>query len=58
MAKKRKQKRKGRIKIQSSARIVEKNDKTYVAKYDTIPRMQAQMPRTGGAVFRVKIRRK
>ena len=55
-----KRKRKGKIKISSSARIVEKNDATRVAKPDTAnyPRMQAQMPRTVGTVFKVKIRKK
>jgi len=53
-------KRKGKIKISSSARIVEKNDATRVAKPDTAnyPRMQAQMPRSNGMVLKVKVKRK
>lgn len=55
-----KRKRKGKIKISSSARIVEKNDATRVAKPDTAnyPRMQAQMPRSNGMVLKVKVKRK
>lgn len=53
-------KRKGKIKISSSARIVEKNDATRVAKPDTAnyPRMQARPPADVGVTFRVKIKRK
>ena len=53
-------KRKGKIKISSSARLVEKNDATRVAKADTsaYPLMQAQMPRSTGVVFKVKIKKK
>ena len=55
-----KRKRKGKIKISSSARIVEKNDATSVAKHKTAnyPRMQAQMPRSNGMVLKVKVKRK
>lgn len=51
-------KRKGKIKFKQSARIVEKNDATRVARRDTIPRMRAQMPRTVAPVFKVKLRKK
>ena len=55
-----KRKRKGKIKISSSARIVEKNDATSVAKHETAnyPRMQSQMPRSNGMVLKVKVKRK
>ena len=55
-----KRKRKGKIKIFSSARIVEKNDATSVAKHETAnyPRMQSQMPRSNGMVLKVKVKRK
>lgn len=55
-----KRKRKGKIKISSSARLVQKNDATKVARLDTTnhPRMQAQMPRTVAPVFKVKLRKK
>lgn len=51
---------KGKIKIRKSVRLVHKNDATRVEKPDTAnyPRMQAQMPRTVGTVFKVKIRKK
>lgn len=50
---------KGKVKLTQRARIVEKNDATSVAKPDAAnyPRMQAQMPRTVGTVFKVKIRK-
>lgn len=51
-------KRKRKIKFKQSARIVEKNDATRVARQDTFPRMQAQMPRTVAPVFKVKLRKK
>lgn len=55
-----KRKRKRRIKISSSARLVQKNDATKVARRDTTnhPRMQAQMPRSNGMVLKVKVKRK
>lgn len=59
MAKRRKIKR--RVRIKQNAQLVHKNDKTTVtrAKYlDTIPRMEAQPPRSMGTVFKVKIRKK
>lgn len=51
-------KRKGKIKFKKTARLVEKNDATMVARSDTIPRMRAQMPRTVAPVFKVKLRKK
>ena len=53
-------KRKSRIRIRQSARLVSKTDKTMVHKPDTTryPRMNAQMPRTTGVVFKVKIKKK
>ena len=51
-------KRKGKIKFKQTARLVEKNDATRVARSDTIPRMRAQMPRTVAPVFKVKLRKK
>lgn len=53
-------KRKGKIKIRKSVRLVHKNDATRVAKPDTAnyPRMQAQMPRSNGMVLKVKVKRK
>lgn len=52
-------KRKGKIKFKQSARIVEKNDATRVAR-DTLgyPRVQAQMPRSVAPTFKIKIKRK
>ena len=53
-------KRKGKIKFKQTARIVEKNDSTRVARADTTsyPRMKARPPADVGATFRIKIRRK
>lgn len=51
-------KRKGKIKFKQTARLVEKNDATRVARSDTIQRMRAQMPRTVAPVFKVKLRKK
>ena len=53
-------KRKGKIKFKQTARLVEKNDATRVAKADTsaYPRMHAQIPRSNGAVFKIKVKRK
>ena len=59
--KKRLAKRKGKIRISTSAQLIHKNDKTRVARrntLDSIPRMPAQMPRTVAPVFKVKIRKK
>lgn len=53
-------KRKGKIKFKQTARLVEKNDATRVARTDTTkyPRMSAQLPRSNGAVFKIKLKRK
>lgn len=53
-------KRKGKIKVIQKAHIVEKNDATSVARTDTTkyPRMSAQLPRSNGAVFKIKLKRK
>lgn len=53
-------KRKAKIKFRQSAKIVQKNDATRVARPDTIGmrRMQAQAPRSVAPVFRVKLRKK
>ena len=58
MAKRKKIKRKVRVK--QKVELVHKNDKTRVHRNsgDTIPRMEAQMPRTVAPVFKVKLRRK
>lgn len=61
MARKGRTKRRGRIRIEQKAQLVHKNDKTTVARakdLDTIPRMEAQMPRNAAPVFKVKLRRK
>ena len=55
-----KRKRNGKIKISSSARIVEKNDATSVARRDTTNylRIQARPPADVAPTFRIKIRKK
>lgn len=53
-------KRNGKIKFKQTARLVEKNDATRAAITDTTkyPRMSAQLPRSNGAVFKIKLKRK
>ena len=53
-------KRKGKIKFKQTARLVEKNDATSVERTDTTKyqRMSAQLPRSNGAVFKIKLKRK
>lgn len=53
-------KRKSRIRIRQSAKLVSKTDKTRVQKPDTTryPRMKARPPADVGATFRIKIKRK
>lgn len=51
-------KRKGKIKLTKRARLVEKNDNTYVAKPQVLPIIQGRPPANVGVTFRVKIRRK
>ena len=52
-------KRKGKIKVSQKARVRKKSEqqKDTIQK-DTIPRMKAQMPRSNGIVFKVKVKRK
>lgn len=52
-------KRKGKIKLSSSARIVEKNDATRVARRNTLKKapVKTVLP-TNGITFKVKIRKK
>ena len=54
-----KRKRKGKIKISSSARIVEKNDATRVTRRDTLKKapIKTVLP-ANGITFKVKIRKK
>ena len=54
-----KRKRNGKIKISSSARIVEKNDDTRVTRRDTLKKapVKTVLP-TNGITFKVKIRKK
>lgn len=54
-----KRKRKGKIKISSSAHLVEKNDATRVARRDTLKKapVKTVLP-TNGITFKVKIRKK
>lgn len=47
-------KRKRKIKVSQKARIRKKSEQSK----DTMPRMKAQMPRTTGAVLKVKLKRK
>lgn len=53
-------KRKGKIKIRKSVRLVHKNDATRVANVggDTIPKAPARLYRDTGANFKIKIKRK
>lgn len=43
-----------RVKVRHRARVVKKGS----VKNDTIPKMSAQMPRTAGTTFKVKLKRK
>lgn len=49
-----KTKSKARVKVKSKAQVKKKGTK----KKEEIPRMKAQMPRTTGAVLKVKLKRK
>lgn len=52
-------KRKRKIRIKQKAAIVRKDSiQRDSVRNDTLPRMQAQMPRTTGAVLKVKMKRK
>lgn len=57
--KKRKRKVKRKVKIKKRVAIVRKDSvQNDTLKNDTFPRMNAQMPRTVGTVFKVKIKKK
>ena len=61
MAKQKKRKsrsRKGKIVLKQKVELVQKNDNVRVQQPDTLRKMNAQMPRTAGAVFKVKIKKK
>lgn len=47
-------KRKGKIRIKTGARVAKKNS----VRNDTLPRMQEQLPRSNGAVLKVKMRKR
>ena len=55
-----KQKKRRKLKLRQSVKLVHKNDATRVEKADTVgmKRMQAQMPRTVAPVLKVRIRKK
>lgn len=57
---KKRNKRKGKIKIRKSVRLVHKNDATRVDKsnVDSLPRIQGRPPADVAPTFRVKIRKK
>ena len=59
--KKRLAKRKGKIRISTSAQLIHKNDKTRVARrntLDSIPRVEGRPPANNASTFKVKIRKK
>lgn len=59
MATQKKRKRKAKIKFKQSARIVEKNDATKVARPDTTPKRKAPfIINDNGLNMRIKIKRK
>lgn len=59
MPKPKKRKRKGRIRVRQSVAIVPKDSIRHDSiNGDTLPRMQAQPPRTVAPVLKVKIRKK
>ena len=52
-------KRKGKIKISQTARLIEKNDATRVFRYnDTIPKIARRIPQDNGVTFKIKVKRK
>lgn len=52
-------KRKGKIKISQTARLIEKNDATSVSRYnDTIPKIARRIPQDNGVTFKIKVKRK
>ena len=50
--------RKAKIKFTQRTRLVEKNDATRVARYDTFPMIRRVMPQDNGANFKIRIRKK
>jgi hypothetical protein len=57
--KKRKRKVRRKVKLKKSVAIVRKDSVSNdTIRRDTLPRMKAQMPRTVGTVFKVKIKKK
>lgn len=57
--KKRKRKVKRKVRVSTKAKVRKKSEqpKDTIQK-DTMPRMKAQMPRSNGIVFKVKVKRK
>lgn len=52
-------KRKGKIRFKQTARIIEKNDATRVARpNDTIPMIERRIPQDNGVTFKIKVKRK
>ena len=52
-------KRKGKINISQTARLIEKNDATSVSRYnDTIPKIARRIPQDNGVPFKIKVKRK
>ena len=57
--KKRKRKVKRKVKLKKSVAIVKKDSVSNdTLRRDTLPRMKAQMPRSNGAVLKVKIKKR
>jgi hypothetical protein len=50
--------KKGKIVLKQKVEIVQKKDNVRTQQPDTLRRMNAQMPRTSGAVFKVKLKKK
>ena len=55
---KKRNKRKGKIKIRKSVRLVHKNDATRVDKQQFVPKAEAKVYPENGASFKIKIRKK
>lgn len=57
--KKRKRKVRRKVKLKKSVAIVRKDSvSSDTLRRDTLPRMKAQMPRSNGAVLKVKIKKR
>jgi hypothetical protein len=57
--KKRKRKVRRKVKLRKSIAIVKKDSVSNdTLRRDTLPRMKAQMPRSNGIVFKVKVKHK